>query len=467
MAFASTTVFDVQSGGSDSNGGGWDTASTGTDGSQSTTPIASYTDIVIGATTTQGTSVLRPFVATDVGNILNVQSGTGFTVQRAQIVSVAGVTATFDKSLGTAASTGGTGILGGCLATPRPTTTAGLVAGNQVQIKAATYTQTTTMTFSTLAGTQTAPIEFIGYQTTHNDGGTKPLLTTATNTVPLFTLISCPFFEWKNISFSNTAATKAQGMVGLTTTSAGYWAYSDCIFDGFNNGIDSSTNSRGPNQIILNRCTLKNCTLSSVSDSTSGYINVSNSVFYNNTSAGYRWTSINQVPNFLTFYNNVFAKNATGFIDSGTTRTIAAIFLNNTFVDNTTVDISVAETTTSPQLTMTGNIFYGSTTGVTFAFSGGIDKSVLLNDYNAYGANTTDRNGLSAGLHDFTLTANPFVSRATQNYALNNTAGGGALLRAANYPGVLNVGGTGYLDVGALQHQDTGGTAATVAYTFS
>jgi hypothetical protein len=54
-----------------------------------------------------------------------------------------------------------------------------------------------------------------------------------------------------------------------------------------------------------------------------------------------------------------------------------------------------------------------------------------------------------------TGTASFFTSPGTGDFSLNNTAGGGALCRAAGYPGTLPYGGRSYLDVGALQHACT------------
>src|SRR4030095_11853469 len=77
------------------------------------TALASYTDLVIGSTATQLTSVAHPFTAAHVGRILNITGGAGFTVDRYEIVSVAGSTATMDRAVGTASSTAGKGILTG------------------------------------------------------------------------------------------------------------------------------------------------------------------------------------------------------------------------------------------------------------------------------------------------------------------------------------------------------------------
>ena len=72
-----------------------------------------YTDIVIGSNTTQLTSAAHPFTSSQTGSYLRVTSGTGFTTGYYRIVSVSGSTATMDRSVGTASSTGGNGVLKG------------------------------------------------------------------------------------------------------------------------------------------------------------------------------------------------------------------------------------------------------------------------------------------------------------------------------------------------------------------
>jgi len=49
------------------------------------------------------------------------------------------------------------------------------------------------------------------------------------------------------------------------------------------------------------------------------------------------------------------------------------------------------------------------------------------------------------------LTADPYTNAASNDFTLNNNAGGGALLRSAGFPGAMQSGNTGYLDVGAFQ----------------
>lgn len=68
-----------------------------------------YTDLVIdGSLNTKVTSAARPFTSADVGKVLNVTAGTGFTTGIYTIASVAASAATLDRAVGTTSSTGGT-----------------------------------------------------------------------------------------------------------------------------------------------------------------------------------------------------------------------------------------------------------------------------------------------------------------------------------------------------------------------
>jgi hypothetical protein len=56
------------------------------------------------------------------------------------------------------------------------------------------------------------------------------------------------------------------------------------------------------------------------------------------------------------------------------------------------------------------------------------------------------------------LSADPCTNAAGGDFSLNNTASAGVACRAAGIPGAFPGGNTtGYLDIGAVQHQDAGG----------
>lgn len=67
-----------------------------------------FTDLVIDATlNTKVTSASHNFVSSDVGRMLRVDSGTGFTLGTYRIASCASNAATLDRAVGTTSSTGG------------------------------------------------------------------------------------------------------------------------------------------------------------------------------------------------------------------------------------------------------------------------------------------------------------------------------------------------------------------------
>jgi len=102
--------------------------------------------------------------------------------------------------------------------------------------------------------------------------------------------------------------------------------------------------------------------------------------------------------------------------------------------------------------TMISNSILDANTGYGVDAGAGSFTMPWLTYNNAFYSNTAGAiRNVNAGIGTITLTASPYVSVGT-NFALNTTAGGGALLLNAGFPGVLNNGGgTGHAAVGALQ----------------
>jgi hypothetical protein len=81
--------------------------------------------------------------------------------------------------------------------------------------------------------------------------------------------------------------------------------------------------------------------------------------------------------------------------------------------------------------------------------------------YNAFYNNTTHYIGVCASKKDIICTADPYTNRAGGDYTLNNTAGGGALLRDAGlpqaFPGLSST--NAYMPIGLLTTPAAGGSS--------
>lgn len=445
MAFNASTAWEVRTTGSDSNGGGFNTSSTGTDFSQQNSPQVSYTDLVIGATTTQLTSVTHPFVAADVGNIINITGGTGFTVQRVQINSVSGVTATCDKTVGTAASIGGTGNLGGGLATVPTAFTLAAVAGMVIWIKTGTYTLTASVSPS-------VNMAIIGYSITHGDNIQAATITTSTNGIVLISVPATQNFTLANLIFTNTASTKAIGINSNSNTAS--INMSNCSMDGFTTAVSFSVSAI----VMLYGCSFTNNTAIGVfcGVTAGGIVIVDSCYFYANVTSG---INVSYQTESVHITRSIFAGGGKGIdLSNATTTRLHGIITACTIADNSSDGITMPQTwgaSSSPGsfLAIVSCILYGN-----LGFGVNCDatspaQSLLRN--NGVGSNTSGNYRAISSQNDATITATPF--NGMTDFSLNGVAGGGAVCRGVGYPGAFPGGTTiGILDIGAVQSMGSG-----------
>jgi hypothetical protein len=458
MSLSQAMNWDVRTTGSDSNGGAFLDGGTGTDYSQQNSPQITYTDLVIQASNFNLKSAANPFTSAHIGNVINITSGTGFTTGRYQVLNViAGNEAQMDRALGTAASTGGNGVLGGAMATIGAAATAASVY-NEIHVKAATYTLTAAISL-----TGSKDLTFHGYGTSHLDRGTKPLVTTSTNSTILFSTSGSygHYFAWANFSFSNTATTRA---VGINLNQGGIWAV-DCIFDGFTIGIDG----QGEGQQIY-RCEFKNCTTYGLFfNPGDNYLKVSmlSCCYIHNNAVGMR---VQNTGSGLVLQNCIIASNTSQGIDFASTQYNNVHLYSNTIAGNGTDGIAFASGAVR-WFSIINNIFYGNGGyGIRHSFSAvvGGRYNPLLFLSNAYGSNTSGNSSEAAfgtGLSAVTLTVSPFTASGSGDYSLNSTAGGGAACKASGYatfPGGLS---TGIPDIGAVQTSGAGSTGGLITNT--
>lgn len=468
MAFLAPLQVEVRTTGSDANGGAFDATSgvPGTDYSQQDAAQVAYTDLVIDPTTnTNCTSVATPFTAAHVGNVINVTGGTGFTVQRTQIISVSTGIATCDKSLGTLASTGGTGNLGGGLATIGTAGLLPLVAGNIIWIKYhATNVYSSTSTTANVAngrlsvtvGTATLPVVIRGYDVTHGDvTGNRPTLRWGVNATStgLIThsgghIISNIIIDGNRLNFTLTRGMSLSGtgivdnvkVMGFNTggilVSSATHIVSNCEFTDVS--VNSAFNLTGASQ----ECNLINCYFhdngsDAVTSSQPARLIVMGCTFDTTTGvhiSSPATASDSPVVTNCTFYN------ATGNavllqVDA------PAVFTNCVFESNGTYGIATSAAGTADSLVMRNCAFYNNGTAPYDS------TKVLARNVSGEILNTT---------------GTFFVDGPNQLFAPNATANQGALIRniAVTLPGGLVT----YRDLGSIQHQDSGGGSTTYIY---
>lgn len=451
MAFNVTAIWECRTTGNAANGGAFDpgVASPGTDFSKQDSAQIAYTDLVIGnPTTTNLTSAAHPFDSTSPGNFINVTGGTGFTVQRLEILSVSGSTATVDKSAGTAGSTGGTGNLGGGMTDPG--VISGLmVGGNGCYIKNGTYTISSTSSnvangrLAPPAGTAANPTYFVGYSTNRTPGNTdtKPLLQGSTVTaLTLFTVPASGNFYVDNIAFDGASLGTSKG-IDATAASAASLIFR-CKFSNFtSNGFIGGSSSV---------CILCEATSNS-GTSFNGSHFIACSV-HDNTATGIS-TGGNAISIIDCVVDSNTGASSDGILVAGAP---AGVLFNNTSYNNGRDGFRF--TSGTAQMTVIGCIGEGNA-GWQFRASAATGNIRLIQcGGKADGLGLVDTTTITATqIGTITATSEIFINAAGNNFSLNGSSTGGGLFKAAGVPGsntLLQLPGlssSSFQDIGAVQ----------------
>jgi hypothetical protein len=462
-ALSSFVVWETRPGaGSDTQcSGGFDNSvvSPGTDYSQQNAAQVAFTDLVIGATNTQLTSVLNAFTTAYVGNLIQITSGTGFTPGFYTIVSVSGITATMDRAVGTAASVLGNGYLGGALAslqTALVTSSSPVaVAGNIIWQKG-TLTVTTAITLNTQSSN--LRIQISAYGTTRGDAA-QQTITTATNSVNLLTFVNSKGYEFDNFIFSNTAGTPGFG-AWATAASSEQITFSNCIFNGFSIGINGNNGSATYEflNLVLVNTIVENSTAQGIYQA--GTTSLYGSQLLNNTGDGFLLQTTVDSPGLYCFDSVASGNGGQGF-NNESGALVSWSFIGCSGYGNTGDGVRNGTSGSDVGVVSINSVWYGNGGfGMNFQGIGSGAAAAVMNQQisNAFGANTSGaRNtGAPAGINDITLTAAPFVN-TSGNWLPNTNAGGGKLLLNAGWPGIIVL-GTGSPVVGPLQPASSSGS---------
>lgn len=449
MSLSAATVWEVRpTNGSDTNGGGFVTGAAGTDWSQFNS--AQYAET--NGTTAGTTTVLLSAASSDmVGNIAYIAGGTGsITGNWYQIVSVsAGTSITVDRSTGLTTGTGVTVNIGGAIKTTTQLMTIWGASNTSGAGQIAYVKAESTITFGSSQTWEPSNSEtIIGYTTTRGDNGQVTLKWTSAS----FQCITVEGICIRNFIF-NCNSQSGVNTVKVTNSNT---VMVNCLCE---NGTQSGiTCSNGSNTFI-------NCVVTSSGGGGNAAITFSSGngpnvfiqcVAYANAAIGFNGeggTLIGCISASNTGSTSDGFQNTSG---DGPFTMINCLSYKNGRDGWRGASASGLGITSIIQ----GCIFYGNT-GDGMNSVNGVD-STLFNNFNAYGGNSANLNNIIAGPNDVTLSGDPTTAGASENYALNSTSGAGAACKAVGFPGVLQIGGTGYIDIGPLQSQASGGTTVYV-----
>ncbi len=469
MALPTAVQWEIRTGGSDSNGGGFVLGGTGTDWSQQNGAQVAFDGTIIAAHTAGITATIiitgYTVLTTDKDNLVQITGGINATTGFYQVSSVntGANTWTLDRNCCTGAMTGMVGAMGGGLLTvSKPIASLNSSLLHTVWIKSGTYT-VTAVAIDLTSVTSVTGLTFQGYQTSHGDNtGTRPLITTATNSTKLVKCQSgnnLASLTLRNISFSNTAGVRDDGVYASTVAACGFLLVDNCVLDGFVVGIRGDySGDYYWNALDIIRTEIKNCSSHGISHD--GPTNAYACWSHGNSGDGFSLQDSggdNGIPSSMVLVKCVSSGNNYGAKQGGGTQhslvALGSVFYNNTLDGvNYSVSRSIVDCI---NCIFDSNGQYGLSSFDTPGISNTLN--------NAFRNNTTAaHNNVPTDPSDITLTAIPFTNAGSGDFSLNSTAGGGAALKATGFPG-LAPHGTGYIDVGALQSQAVASTTYVIA----
>ena len=402
MTISNNVIWEVQTVGSDDNGGGFVEGASGVDYSRQASAQKSGSDLTMHpSTNTMVQPVSGGVSSNDIGNIVNISSGTNWTAGFYEITAEDGTYWTLDRSPAAAGEVNTASYkMGGAFASPGRLTDVLEFYQTGAYIKAGTYTLTTAT-----AGSG-GPLEIsrgnriIGYETTRGDNGRPTISAGSVTGVTIITQIN---------EYINTFA-----------------FVKNLILDG-NNGTSVNGIALKPNHGAAFNVKCVNCV--------NGF--TSYGAFYQCVAS-----SCDVGFNAVTAYHSYASNCGTGFkVPHGPVRN--CISYNNTnygfWADNR---YSSASAVGCIAANNGSDGFYLHFTGYMqdciSVGNGGYAYRTPNYGYCircAYYGNSSDFSLGSGSFNDepIALTADPFVNAANGDFNINTSNGGGAALRSTSY----------------------------------
>jgi hypothetical protein len=426
--------------GNDNNGGAFRVGSSGVDYSQQDAAQKTGTDLTMHPTlNTRVQPVGAGVAAADVGNVIQIRAGTGWTVGWYEITAQDGTYWTLDRSPAAAGSANlGTYNMGGALSSPGKLGEAlansnSRASGMICWIRSGTYTITTT-TANVSNGRVSLPnatmLRVEGYDSTRGDLGTRPVISAGTQTSFTIFTTNGNFNNQQqfiiNLEFNGNSQTGVRGYISGNAYKDRVWRCraKNCLNSGFS----------GPGEFV--ECIAESCNIGFTL--TSQWSSCYGCVAFSSTSDGFQTAT--QVGTFLinclSYSNSGKGFNTAGGFPISFYNCVAHANTSDGF-DFQTYGINCAINCLA---TSNGGLGFNLSNRDTFLLncagrsntSGNVDTTTVPFVNNGF----------------VTLTADPYQNAAGADFRLNGTAGGGAALRG------LGIGVTGQIDsqdIGAVQ----------------
>lgn len=488
MALTANQQWWIRTDGSASNGGGYDAtvSGAGTNYCDQAAAQLTLTDLATTGVVTTLTSVTGGFTAAMIGNVIRIASGTNFTAGYYCITAYTNTnTVTIDRAATTGAGVGGTGSVGGAFASlvsiagtgngglSSPAVTSPLAAGHQVNLRGSGTDNPSSVDYDYKGSASS----YQGYFSSNANGSTATgkINVVGYNGRPNVQISGLLFYQIQYWNFSNikftfysAAGFPSYGIFGTVSgggDTGGSFAISASNLIVDLNGVDGIglQIDHGRNLCVINSGGGSAGTGSGIG--WAGY-----GQFYGCSVNGVRGDGFYCGGGWAVFNNCVSVNNGrSGFrIVAGSANLASTTTIANCVSYNNTGDgIYLADAITCATVGAYNNILVSNGGyGINFANGSSAlnNNRAIFVDYNSFYSNTSGAYAsYGGGSHDVTLTGVPFVNASGGNFQLNNTASQGAACRAAGFIGTIeNTSSTGYIDIGAYQHQDPAGGSGPV-----
>jgi hypothetical protein len=320
------------------------------------------------------------------------------------------------------------------------------IAGNTVHIKAGNYTCSGTANVAggrvndTTIGTAPAPNKWLGYETTREDGGAKPVLIAGASTMTLFTASGA--HTWiNNLEFKRDTGAGFTAITGLNISGTSSQVKSCKATSCDGTGIIFGASRGYLRQSEANACDTG--------------IAANNGTFLSCTVRGSTGTGITNAGNPVTLVRCIVTAAAVRGID---------LTISGSMVLHSTVHGTIGASGNGIRLAADGvlaiNCVCYDNSQTDYA---GVASNRSTRLINCTGEDYDTTNLTAAQVEGFiTLTADPFTNAAGLDFSLNDAAGGGALLKGVGFPESFpGLAGVSYPDVGAYQSISGGGSGGS------